>query len=62
MFIEDKNKEQRLKNRRALESERTEKINNLFDVIHEHITELYEQVMDGEIEIEQVTEEIKKRL
>jgi hypothetical protein len=62
MFIEDRNKEQRLKNRRALESERTEKINTLFDVIHEHITELYEQVMDGEIEIEQVTEEIKKRL
>lgn len=62
MFIEDKNKEQRLKNRRALECDRVESINSFFDVIYEHLTDLYEQVMDEEITLDEVKQLIKERL
>lgn len=54
MFIGDKNKDQRRKNRLALESERVEEINLFFDKLNETISELYESVMDEEIELNEV--------
>lgn len=62
MYIGDKNKQQRLKNRRALESSKVSEINNFFDVIYEHLSDLYEKVMDDEIDLTELQEQIKQKL
>lgn len=62
MYIEDKNRQQRLKNRRALESSKVTEINNFFDVIYEHLSDLYEKIMDDEINLTELQEQIKQKL
>lgn len=62
MYIEDRNKQQRLKNRRALESSKVTEINSFFDVIYEHLSDLYEKIMDDEIDLTELQEQIKQKL